>query len=82
VSALGLDKYVGQVITGLDGSKLRVTRAGIIAAGHRVGVPALLASLSRIADGKKPTNIDNQKTDNFVKKRLREFENVTYGPHH
>src|SRR5512144_1550532 len=43
--ALGVDRYVGQVITGLNGSQIRITRAGIIAAGHRAGVPAVSAYL-------------------------------------
>jgi hypothetical protein len=69
-----VDKYVGQVITGLNGSQIRITRAGIIAAGHRVGVQGVAESLDRITRGKKPTTKRDFETDTFVKKRLREFE--------
>lgn len=81
VSALGLDKYVGQVITGLDGSNLRLTRAGIIAAGHREGVSVLSDYLRRRVITKKAPNEQSRKRDIRVDRRLRGFEDFPYEPH-
>jgi hypothetical protein len=79
--ALGVDKYVGQVIIGLDGSHIRITRAGIIAAGHRVGVGALSDYLRRRITGKKASDEQSRRQDLNVQKRLRDFANVTYEPY-
>ncbi len=78
--ALGVDRYVGQVITGLNGSQIRITRAGIIAAGHRAGAQGVADSLGRITRGKKPTTKRDFETHTFVRKRLREFESLIYEP--
>jgi hypothetical protein len=51
---LGLDKYVGHSIKTADGSQVQVTQAGIIAAGHRAGIPSVLAYLDRKTTGKEP----------------------------
>ncbi len=78
--ALGVDRYAGQVITGLNGSRIRITRAGIIAAGHREGVGNLSKYLSRKLTGKMPPNEQSRTHDIRVETRLREFENVAYEP--
>jgi hypothetical protein len=76
-----VDKYVGQVITGLDGSHIRITRAGIIATAHREGVGALSDYLRRRITGKKASDEQSRKQDLNVQKRLRDFANVTYEPY-
>jgi hypothetical protein len=76
--ALGLDRYVGQTIKDTTGSPFRVSRAGIIAAGHRAGTIAVKNSLQRMATGKRASKEEDVRTDRFVAKRLREFEDVAY----
>lgn len=41
IRAFGLDGYVGQTIKDTAGSPFRVSRAGIVAAGHRAGPTAV-----------------------------------------
>jgi hypothetical protein len=76
--ALDLQGYVGQKIMGGNGSALRVTWAGIIAAGHRVGIRAVSQSLQRMTTNTEPTTKRDKDKDAFVRKRLREFDNVAY----
>ena len=54
LSAKSLDRYIGKEYVGLDGSKVVVTRAGLIAAGHHEGMGATSDYLRRRADGQKP----------------------------
>lgn len=76
--ALGLDNYVGLTIKDSNGSSFQVTQAGIIAAGHRAGISGVMNSLGRLTTGKKPTNKKDIDRDNFVRKRLRDFDKVAY----
>ncbi len=78
--ALGVDRYVGQVITGLNGSRIRITRAGIIAAGHRAGVPAVSAYLRWKTTDQTPTTKQDKDVVRYIEKRLREFGHVAYEP--
>jgi hypothetical protein len=80
--ALGVDRYVGQVITGLDGAEVRVTQAGVIAAAHRVGVAGVADSLARLTTNKKANNRKDKDKDTLVRKRLREFDRIAYQPEH
>ena len=80
--ALGVDRYVGQVITGLNGSRIRITRAGIIAAVHRVGVAGVADSLARLTTNNKANNRKDKDRDTLVRKRLREFDRIAYQPEH
>ena len=78
VRALGLDRYVGQTIRDATGSSFRVSRAGIVAAGHRAGPTAVRNALQRMTTRKTAVNDNEVETDRFIAKRLLEFENVRY----
>lgn len=78
IRALGLDRYVGKTIKDATGLPLRVSQAGIVAAGHRAGPTAVKNAIGRVMTGKKAIKDDDVKIDRFVAKRLREFENVRY----
>ena len=79
---LGVDRYVGQVIPGLDGAEVRVTQAGVIAAAHREGVAGVADSLARLTTNKKANNRKDKDRDTLVRKRLREFDRIAYQLEH
>ena len=54
LSAKGLDQHIGKKYTGIDGRVVVITRAGLIAAGHREGMGATADYLRRRINGKKP----------------------------
>lgn len=76
--ALDLHSYVGQKIRDTNGSALRVTWAGIIAAGHRTGMTGVSEALQRMTTNKEPTTKKDKERDAFVRKRLREFDAIAY----
>ena len=76
--ALNLHSHVGQKVSDTNGSALRVTWAGIMAAGHRVGMTGVSEALQRMTANKAPTTKKDKERDAFVRKRLREFDNVSY----
>lgn len=53
IRALGLDRYVGKTIKDATGLPLRVSQAGIVAAGHRAGPTAVKNAIGRVMTGKK-----------------------------
>lgn len=78
LSAKGLDQHIGKEYDGLNGSKVLVTRGGLIAAGHREGMGATSSYLRRRAKGQNPTSDDDRRRDRLVEKRIRDFSQVSY----
>jgi hypothetical protein len=78
LSAKGLDQNIGKEYAGLDGSKVLVTRAGLIAAGHRDGMTATFRYLHRRITGTKPKSEYDRKLDLRTEQRIRQFSGVPY----
>lgn len=79
LSAKGLDQHIGEEYSGFDGAPVRITRAGLIAAGHREGMGATSDYLRRRVKGQRPTGDDVRTRDRRIEKRIRDFSEVPYG---
>ena len=75
LSAKGLDQHIGKEYTGLDGSHVRISRAGLIAAGHREE-GATSRYLRRRAAGQSPTTDDDRRRDHRIEKRIRDTRSI------
>ncbi|HEV2547689.1 MAG TPA: hypothetical protein VGU20_10150 [Stellaceae bacterium] len=71
----------GQTYTDDEGRTIKITRAGIIAAAHRGGVPGTADFVERVAsNGWRTKGLSSKKNDPAIARRLRRAQDVPYTP--